>query len=97
MGAYTCEFNVVHKVCRCPTPHTIKCPTPDKCLGSYESVGKSNTHAPCYRMAKGLIGKHEAHPPHEWGYTSWGGGHYMDEFDPTDFKCKKWICPGRSD
>lgn len=25
MGAYTCEFGVVHKVCRCPTPHTIKC------------------------------------------------------------------------
>lgn len=25
MGAYTCEFGVVHKVCRCPKPHTIKC------------------------------------------------------------------------
>lgn len=25
MGAYTCEYGVVHKVCRCPTPHTIKC------------------------------------------------------------------------
>lgn len=25
MGAYRCEFGVVHKVCRCPTPHTIKC------------------------------------------------------------------------
>lgn len=29
MGAYTCEFGVVHKTCRCPEPHTIKCTTPD--------------------------------------------------------------------
>lgn len=25
MGAYTCEYGVVHKTCRCPTPHTIRC------------------------------------------------------------------------
>ncbi len=25
MGAYTCQFGFVHKVCRCPTPHTIAC------------------------------------------------------------------------
>ena len=25
MGAYACEFGVVHKVCRCPTPHTMVC------------------------------------------------------------------------
>lgn len=30
MGAYTCEFGVVHKMCRCPTPHTIKCDVPDE-------------------------------------------------------------------
>ena len=28
MGAYTCEFGVVHKMCRCPTEHTIKCDVP---------------------------------------------------------------------
>lgn len=28
MGAYTCEFGVVHKVCRCPDPHSIKCDVP---------------------------------------------------------------------
>lgn len=28
MGAYTCEFGVVHKICRCPTPHQIKCDIP---------------------------------------------------------------------
>ena len=31
MGAYTCQFGTVHKMCRCPTPHSIPCPTPDKC------------------------------------------------------------------
>ncbi len=30
MGAYTCEFGVVHKMCRCPTPHTIKCDVPSE-------------------------------------------------------------------
>lgn len=25
MGAYTCEFGVVHKMCRCPTQHFVKC------------------------------------------------------------------------
>jgi len=33
MGAYTCQFGVVHKTCRCPTPHTIAC-------------DKVNEHAP---------------------------------------------------
>lgn len=30
MGAYTCEFGVVHRVCRCPKTHTIKCDKPDE-------------------------------------------------------------------
>lgn len=25
MGHYTCEFGVIHKTCRCPQPHRIKC------------------------------------------------------------------------
>lgn len=25
MGAYTCQYGVVHKMCRCPEPHTIQC------------------------------------------------------------------------
>ena len=25
MGAYTCQYGVVHKMCRCPTPHYINC------------------------------------------------------------------------
>ena len=25
MGAYTCQYGVVHKRCRCPKPHTISC------------------------------------------------------------------------
>lgn len=23
------------------------------------------------------LGKHEAHPPHDWWYTSYGGGHQL--------------------
>ena len=30
MGAYTCEFGVVHSMCRCPTPHAIKCDVPEE-------------------------------------------------------------------
>ena len=30
MGAYTCEFGVVHKRCRCREAHTIKCDVPDE-------------------------------------------------------------------
>lgn len=30
MGAYTCQFGVVHKRCRCPKPHTMKCDVPDE-------------------------------------------------------------------
>lgn len=97
MGAYTCQYGTVHKTCRCPTPHTISCPDPEKCLGTYQVAGKSKIYAPCYRMVNYLLGKHEDHPPHEWAYTSYGGGHYMDEYDPTEPNCKKWICPGRSD
>jgi hypothetical protein len=29
MGAYTCQFGVVHKMCRCPKPHKISCNTPE--------------------------------------------------------------------
>jgi hypothetical protein len=28
MGAYTCEYGVVHKICRCREEHTIKCDRP---------------------------------------------------------------------
>lgn len=31
MGAYTCQHGTVHKMCRCPEPHTINCPTPVEC------------------------------------------------------------------
>lgn len=30
MGAYTCQFGVVHKRCRCQTPHTISCDVPEQ-------------------------------------------------------------------
>lgn len=31
MGAYTCQHGTVHRMCRCPEPHTIACPSPDLC------------------------------------------------------------------
>lgn len=40
MGAYTCEYGVVHKVCRCPTPHTIKC---DK-VAEHSGIGYTPKH-----------------------------------------------------
>lgn len=95
MGAYTCEFGVVHKVCRCPTPHTIKCDKPKE-------------HGPetalCLVMEMRLDGRlpmpkhYGVHAPHPWWYTSKGGGHQLDHEpkpDDTDYGfTKKWWCPG---
>jgi len=98
MGAYTCEYGVIHKVCRCPTPHTIKCDTPMEHGGTPHIPGESQTHAPCYRMAAGLLGKHEKHDAHFFWYTSSGGGHYL-AYEPgdtdTEKNVRRWICPGR--
>lgn len=98
MGAYTCEYGVVHKMCRCPKEHTIKCDQPVSHGGTAYVAGKSKTHAHCYRLAMGLLGKHEAHPSHLFWYTSSDGGHYLDT-DPTGDDTLKdvrqWICPGR--
>lgn len=55
-------------------------------------------------------GKHEAHPPHDWWYTSYGGGHQLHEgwvpdkwvspdrqsgVDSTEGWVYQWRCPGR--
>lgn len=98
MGAHKCEFGVVHKVCRCPESHTIKC---DKAAEhAFASPGPdhnkiSPTHAPCYRLSTGKIGKHEAHESHVFYYTSSGGGHYLDKYDEAEKNVRAWICPGR--
>lgn len=95
MGAYTCEFGVVHKVCRCPTPHTIKCDVPG------QHAAKTGPERLCLVMEMRLDGrlympKHmRLHIPHDW----WGvkGGHQVDEAPrPGDFEYpgKKWFCPG---
>lgn len=34
MGAHTCQFGTVHKMCRCPKQHSIVCPTPVECKAS---------------------------------------------------------------
>lgn len=102
MGAYTCQYGYIHKMCRCPTPHTMVCDTPfqhtppwHKCLVLVQ------------RERTGTLGKHEAHPPHDWWYTSSGGGHQLyDGFVPSDPKggydsvegnVKQWHCPGRQE
>lgn len=55
------------------------------------------------------FGKHEAHPPHDFWYTSWGGGHQLyDGWEPDGERfsdgsamdsieqfVKQWHCPGR--
>lgn len=109
MGAYTCQYGVVHKTCRCPTPHTIVC---DKPLEHNRVPEVEPTHPPehvCLVMEMRLdgrlpaFGKHEAHPPHDWWYTSYGGGHQLhDDFvpdngtwDSREKNVKQWHCPGR--
>jgi hypothetical protein len=56
------------------------------------------------------LGKHEAHPPHLWWYTSWGGGHQLEEdwmpevldhggwsgWDKQEGNVRRWHCPGRN-
>lgn len=98
MGAYTCEYGVVHKMCRCPTPHTVKCNVPWK---HKPSIGPTTRVCMVWEMKKaGVIpmGKHEAHLPHDWWATSSGGGHQMDTApEPNDVdynKSTKWHCPG---
>jgi hypothetical protein len=59
-----------------------------------------NTHK-CITMELGLIGEHE---PHDWWYTSYGGGHELRPgwqptdpekgWDETEGWVKQWHCPG---
>lgn len=111
MGAYTCEYGIVHKTCRCPTPHTIKCDNAAehaeqfyaKIREEFKPVVGEHICLVLEMKLDGRIkpglGKHEAHPPHDWWYTSWGGGHQLDhEPKPGDSDydlVKKWHCPGR--
>jgi hypothetical protein len=88
MGAYTCEFGVIHKVCRCPTPHTIKCDVPEE-HGKEKTVEESVFSMslpvkPCPKLALGGIGKHERHDSH----TFWGSAVYRKAV--SEFRC-----PGR--
>lgn len=51
------------------------------------------------------LGKHEAHEPHDWWYTAYGGGHQLYDgwipshgtWDTHEKNIKQWHCPGRSD
>lgn len=98
MGAYRCEFGIVHKVCRCPTPHTIKCDRPSIHAREQRAKPIDAEHAPCWRIVNEDLGKHELHEPHEFWYTSSGGGHYLDQDpgpDTIERNVRRWICPGR--
>jgi hypothetical protein len=98
MGAYTCQFGFVHKVCRCPTPHTIVCDRPNGHRADREAMSGDGIHTPCYRMSRGLLGKHEFHETHFFWYTSSGGGHYLDTDpgpDTLERDVRRWTCPGR--
>lgn len=81
MGAYTCQFGFVHKMCRCPTPHTIRC-------------DKVSEHAPKEKPLEDAVCLiwWNVHEPHDWWYTDEGGGHMVTIPDKT--KDKEWHCPG---
>lgn len=69
MGAYTCEFGVVHKVCRCPTPHTIKCDKVEEHSGAgYEPKHRGEAKV-VYRIT---VVERE---------RGWGGGEWTEGFD----------------
>lgn len=98
MGAYTCEFGVVHKMCRCPKPHTVKC---DKPWSHRPSIDATTRVCIVWEMKQAgsiPIGKHEAHPAHDWWYDPTGGGHQLNEApmpgDPDFWRLTKWHCPG---
>lgn len=72
MGAYTCEFGVVHKVCRCPTPHTIKCDKVAEHSGSgYEPKHRGEAKV-VYRIT---VVERE---------RGWGGDEWTEDFDTED-------------
>lgn len=61
------------------------------------------------KVNNGTLGKHEAHPAHEWWYTSYGGGHQLSAewvpsgiifpdgtaHDEYEGTVHRWYCPGR--
>jgi hypothetical protein len=61
----------------------------------------------CLVMKLGLLGKHQKHDPHDWWYTSKGGGHQLpDDYEPDVLvslrdgwdRTEHWVtrhhCPG---
>lgn len=73
MGAYTCEFGIVHKTCRCPTPHTIKCDNPEEHKGvNYVPKHRKETIADHEPSWKCCDLPYEAHPKPRSHYQ---GGH----------------------
>lgn len=57
----------------------------------------------CLVLDMGLLGKHQRHDPHDWWYTSSGGGHQLydgfvpdhSDWDTIEKNVKQWHCPGR--
>lgn len=72
MGAYTCEFGVVHKVCRCPTPHTIKCDKVEE--------HKDANYVPKHR--KDPVVKHRITVIER--ERGWGGDEWTEDFDTPE-------------
>lgn len=56
----------------------------------------------CLVWELGLLGKHANHEPHDWWYTSRGGGHQQmpdwkpdhKDWDTDEGDAKQWHCPG---
>lgn len=72
MGAYTCEFGVVHKVCRCPTPHTIRCDKVEEHKGA--------NYVPKHR--KETVTKWRVH--YMESERGWGQDYWYIDYDTKD-------------
>jgi len=64
-------------------------------MNEYERLLARNTNPPTTQC---LLSN--AHAPHEWWYTSSGGGHMLYTIDASDLNCEKGLkkhkCPGLS-
>jgi hypothetical protein len=71
MGAYTCQYGTVHKRCRCPEPHAIRCPTPAVC--DNEGTAYVPRHRADFRLLGEDVSGHAMGPAYRHGGLLDGG------------------------
>ena len=88
MGAHKCQYGFTHKTCRCPKTHVIICDNPEH--RPKQQIDTAECIVLKMRREGRLPGKHAKHEPHRWWYTTYGGGHQLnDDWQPTD-SVKGW-------